>query len=87
MLFSSNSVGMFFGYCVVVNRDPMLIIKMDTPSTFHANFSPTIIGDSIAVNIIEKHDVDDIKIIFPNHIETIKKELEKRTSQLTCVAS
>jgi hypothetical protein len=53
--------------------DPIEINAIDTPSTFQENFSPIIIGESIAVNMIEKQDVEDMRIMFPSHRDTIQK--------------
>ena len=44
---------------------PVVISAIEIPSTFQENFSPRIIGESMAVKMIEKHDVDDIKIMLP----------------------
>ena len=53
--------------------------EIDTPSTFQENFSPNMIGDNIALKIMEKHDVDDIKIMLPKYNETpLNPMLQKR---------
>ena len=45
---------------------PTEIKPIDRPSTFHRNLSLSIIGVSIAVMMILKHEVDAIKIRLPN---------------------
>ena len=57
---------------MVVKKDPVQIKAIDMPSTFQENFSPRIMGERIAVKIMEKPDVEDIRIIFPKKRETIK---------------
>jgi hypothetical protein len=52
-----------------VNIEPIEINAMDTPSTRQENFSPRINGERMAVNMMEKQEVEDIKIMFPNHNE------------------
>jgi hypothetical protein len=54
-----------------VKKEPEQIRPIEIPSTFHENFSPSINGESIAVKTIEKHDVDDIRIMLPKYRETI----------------
>ena len=46
---------------------------METPSTFQVNFSPSTSGERIAVKMMEKQEVEDIKIMFPKYSETIFK--------------
>ena len=48
---------------------------METPSTFHLNFSPIMIGERMAVDIIETHIVDDVNITFPKDNDTKFKSL------------
>ena len=51
--------------------EPIEMMRIETPSTFHLNFSPMIIGDKTAVEIIDTHMVDDVRITLPNENETI----------------
>lgn len=51
--------------------EPIEMMRIETPSTFHLNFSPMIIGDKTAVEIIDTHMVDDVRITLPNDNETI----------------
>ena len=44
---------------------PKLIKKIANPSIFQTNFSFRIIGAKIALKIIVKHEVDEIRIMFP----------------------
>lgn len=50
---------------------------METPSTFHLNFSPIMIGERTAVDIIETHIVDDVNITFPKDNDTALKASDK----------
>jgi len=45
---------------------PVATRIMVIPSNLNSNFSFKIIGDKIALNIIVKHEVEEINIIFPN---------------------
>ena len=76
---------MKLGYWVVVSIDPSEINPMETPSTFQVNFSPSTRGERIAVKMIEKQDVEDIKIMFPKYSETIFKLWNQINLKLTAV--
>jgi len=59
------------GYWVTAIILPVATINIVTPSSLHKNYSPRIIGDIIAENIIVKHDVELINKMFPNLMATI----------------
>jgi hypothetical protein len=62
----------------VVKKEPMQMRPIEIPSTFQENFSPRISGERIAVNTIEKHDVDDIKIMLPKYSDTKGRKCKSR---------
>ena len=56
---------------------PIEIRKMDRPSTFQRNFSFNIRGESMAVMMMQKQEVDEIKIMLPYFKATTVKIRKK----------
>jgi len=44
---------------------PIEIRKMDKPSTFQRNFSFNMSGESMAVIMMQKQEVDEIRMMLP----------------------
>ena len=60
-----------------MNKDPIEMMNIETPSTSHLNFSPKIKGDNTAVENIETHMVEDVSITFPSDSDTITIQWDK----------
>lgn len=65
LMCSFLNFGMPFGCYVEAMIQPKLIKNKATPSVLQENFSFKIIGAKIALKIIVKHEVDEIKMILP----------------------
>ena len=65
---ASLYVGKCYGYCDTAVALPLPTSKIVTPSLIQTNCSFKMIGLIIQVKTIVRHDVDEIKMMFPKPI-------------------
>ena len=62
----STSTVVSFGCWYMATEHPTVMVAIETPSIFQMNFSFSIKGVKIAVIIMQKHDVEAIRMRLPN---------------------
>ena len=68
----SNSSAVFCGYWEMAMVHPIEMRPIEKPSTFQRNFSFSIKGESIAVMMMQKQLVDEIRMMLPYFRATIR---------------
>lgn len=75
-MFSYVNVSMMSGCWLTAVKLPVATSRMVTPSSFHVNVSPSTSGLRMAVKMMVKHEVEEIRRMLPYFKATVVFKLK-----------